>query len=330
MTTDLITVHPDEPMDLVIRLMDWRHIRHVPVEDEDGKVAGLLSCFEALRQWAPAAPDADGEPVPVRTVMQPDPVTIAPEATVTEAVARMREARSDYLLVVKEERLVGDRDRERHPPAYGAPAGAARRRGRRRWAADPPGAGHVFPRLLGSYGGDAAGPLVIGIGGMHGNEPAGALALPAGAGRALGAAEAPFRGLLRRACRQPPPPSPAAAATSTRTSIAGGRANASCGSGAAARPRTRPPRNSSSATCWRAWTPSWRGAGGPVVCLDLHTTSAAGHPVRGHRRHPAESPVRLPPPRPGGSRPGRVPGEHHPEPPGRGRARGRRFRGGAA
>ncbi len=107
MTTDLITVHPDEPMDLVIRLMDWRRIRHVPVEDEEGKVAGLLSCFEALRQWGPAAPDADGEPVPVREVMQPDPVTIAPEATVTEAVARMREASSDYLLVVKEERLVG-------------------------------------------------------------------------------------------------------------------------------------------------------------------------------------------------------------------------------
>jgi len=107
MTTDLITVHPDEPMDLVIRLMDWRRIRHVPVEDEEGKVAGLLSCFEALRQWAPAAPDAGGEPVPVREVMQPDPVTIAPEATVTEAVARMRQARSDYLLVVKEDRLVG-------------------------------------------------------------------------------------------------------------------------------------------------------------------------------------------------------------------------------
>ncbi len=107
MTTDLITVHPDEPMDLVIRLMDWRRIRHVPVEDEDGKVAGLISCFEALGQWAPAGPDADGEPVPVRAVMQPDPVTIAPEATVTEAVARMREAQSDYLLVVKEERLVG-------------------------------------------------------------------------------------------------------------------------------------------------------------------------------------------------------------------------------
>ena len=107
MTTDLITVHPDEPMDLVIRLMDWRRIRHVPVEDEEGKVAGLLSCFEALRQWAPAAPREGGEPVPVREVMRPDPVTIAPEATVSEAVARMREAQSDYLLVVKEDRLVG-------------------------------------------------------------------------------------------------------------------------------------------------------------------------------------------------------------------------------
>ena len=107
MTTDLITVHPDEPMDLVIRLMDWRRIRHVPVEDEDGKVAGLLSCFEALRQWAPAAPMEGGEPVPVREVMHQDPVTIAPEATVTDAVARMRQAQSDYLLVVKEDRLVG-------------------------------------------------------------------------------------------------------------------------------------------------------------------------------------------------------------------------------
>ncbi len=107
MTTDLITVHPDEPVDLVIRLMDWRRIRHVPVEDEDGKVAGLLSCFEALRQWGPAAPGEGGAPVPVREVMQPDPVTIAPEATVSDAVARMRAARSDYLLVVKEDRLVG-------------------------------------------------------------------------------------------------------------------------------------------------------------------------------------------------------------------------------
>lgn len=34
-----------------------------------------------------------------------------------------------------------------------------------------------FQRILGSYGGELPGPLVICLGGMHGNEPAGALAL---------------------------------------------------------------------------------------------------------------------------------------------------------
>ena len=42
---------------------------------------------------------------------------------------------------------------------------------------DPPAQSPNFPRLLGSYGGGTPGPLVIGIGGMHGNEPAGVFAL---------------------------------------------------------------------------------------------------------------------------------------------------------
>src|SRR5262249_57741086 len=36
---------------------------------------------------------------------------------------------------------------------------------------------HEFKRELGTYGGQTAGPLVICICGIHGNEPAGALAL---------------------------------------------------------------------------------------------------------------------------------------------------------
>ena len=50
-----------------------------------------------------------------------------------------------------------------------------------------------FPRLLGSYGGHAAGPLVLSIGGMHGNEPAGVLALQQVLG-SLHASNLPFRG----------------------------------------------------------------------------------------------------------------------------------------
>ena len=60
---------------------------------------------------------------------------------------------------------------------------------------DPPTQSPNFPRLLGSYGGDAAGPLVIGIGGMHGNEPAGVFALQQVL-HSLHTRRLPFRGKL--------------------------------------------------------------------------------------------------------------------------------------
>lgn len=107
MTTDLFTVHPNEPMDLVAKLMDWKRIRHIPVEDDQGKLVGLISCFEVLRHCAPSVRQAESEPVPVGTVMQPNPLTLPPETPVVEAVARMQQEKSESLLVAKDERLVG-------------------------------------------------------------------------------------------------------------------------------------------------------------------------------------------------------------------------------
>lgn len=107
MTTDLFTVHPDEPVDLVANLMDWKRIRHIPVEDEHGKLAGLISCFDVLHHCSPPLRQTDSDPVSVRAVMQPKPFTIPPETLVLDAVARMQWEKSDYLLVVKDERLVG-------------------------------------------------------------------------------------------------------------------------------------------------------------------------------------------------------------------------------
>ncbi len=52
-----------------------------------------------------------------------------------------------------------------------------------------------FPRELGRYGGMAAGPLVVCIGGMHGNEPAGVFAAQRVLDE-LGTRRPPFRGLL--------------------------------------------------------------------------------------------------------------------------------------
>ena len=123
----------------------------MPVEDEEGKVAGLISCFEALRQCAPA-PEAAAVPVPVSAVMQPDPVTIAPEATVSECGGPDAAAKERLPAGGQGRTAGGDRDGKRYPPAHGTAVGAARRGVPRRMAAELPASGHLFPRLLGSYG----------------------------------------------------------------------------------------------------------------------------------------------------------------------------------
>ncbi len=49
MSTDLLTVREDEPIDLVANLMDWHRIHHVPVEDNEHRLVGLVSHRPLLR-----------------------------------------------------------------------------------------------------------------------------------------------------------------------------------------------------------------------------------------------------------------------------------------
>lgn len=107
MTTDLFTVEPHEPLELVAHLMDWKHIRHVPVEDEQGRLVGLVSCFEIMRYLRQRTDQVNNETIAVSTIMQPDPITVTPETSMVDAIELMRRERVDSLPVVKDERLVG-------------------------------------------------------------------------------------------------------------------------------------------------------------------------------------------------------------------------------
>ncbi|MFC1702575.1 CBS domain-containing protein, partial [Pseudomonadota bacterium] len=49
MATDLFTVRPDDIVDFAATLMDWKHVRHIPVEDDDGGLIGLVSHRALLR-----------------------------------------------------------------------------------------------------------------------------------------------------------------------------------------------------------------------------------------------------------------------------------------
>ncbi|MDT5157157.1 MAG: hypothetical protein QOH51_1514 [Acidobacteriota bacterium] len=105
MTTDLFTMRPDELVDLAASVMDWRHIRHVPVEDEQGRLVGLLSHRTLLRLLARGL--HDGEPIAIREIMKADPVTVAPSTPTLEAIRLMRTHKVGCLPVVEDGALVG-------------------------------------------------------------------------------------------------------------------------------------------------------------------------------------------------------------------------------
>jgi len=107
MSTDLFTVRPDDLVELVARLMEWRDVRHVPVEDDAGRLVGLVSHRSLLRLVGQGLPaDGDG-PVAVRSIMIQDPVSVAPSTPIPEAVELMRLHHIGSLPVVENERLVG-------------------------------------------------------------------------------------------------------------------------------------------------------------------------------------------------------------------------------
>ncbi len=109
MSTDLITVQEDEPVDLVASLMDWEKIRHIPVEDHEHRLVGLVSYRTLLRYLGQGGlPSQNGKPVAVCEIMASDLVTVSPETTTLKAIELMRANRISALPVVTQDRrLVG-------------------------------------------------------------------------------------------------------------------------------------------------------------------------------------------------------------------------------
>jgi len=106
MATDLFTVRPDDIVDFAASLMEWRYVRHVPVEDDAGRLLGLISHRQLLRLIARGL-DRETGSVMVRDIMRPDPKSIGPETTTVEAIRLMRENKLSCLPVTENGKLVG-------------------------------------------------------------------------------------------------------------------------------------------------------------------------------------------------------------------------------
>lgn len=106
MSTNLFTVRPEEPVELALALMEWRKIRHVPVEDDAGCLKGILS-LAALRALGLDGKSLAAESISAGDVMEPSPHVIGPERSLGAAAAEMIREGVDYLVVVEDERIAG-------------------------------------------------------------------------------------------------------------------------------------------------------------------------------------------------------------------------------
>jgi CBS domain-containing protein len=106
MTTDLYTVRSDDIVDFAATLMDWRHVRHIPVEDDSGQLIGLVSHRALLRLLASGS-FSSAQKVTVGEVMNPNPITVSPDTSTVEAIRLMRAQQLACLPVTRDGKLVG-------------------------------------------------------------------------------------------------------------------------------------------------------------------------------------------------------------------------------
>ena len=106
MAVDLFTVRPEDIVDLAASLMHWKHVRHVPVEDDAGHLIGIVSHRDLLELFAKGKLTGQARWV-VRDVMRTDLITVQPQTSTLEALEIMRERDIGCLPVINNNKLVG-------------------------------------------------------------------------------------------------------------------------------------------------------------------------------------------------------------------------------
>jgi CBS domain-containing membrane protein len=116
MTRKVFTLEEEKRLFIAQQVMDWAHIRHVPVVDGQRHVVGLVSHRDVLRASisivSSKVAKAEGQQhltgIPVRDVMRSPVQTVAPDLSVQEAAKLMRRGKIGCLPVVnKQQELIG-------------------------------------------------------------------------------------------------------------------------------------------------------------------------------------------------------------------------------
>lgn len=106
MSNELYTVQEEDLVELAASVMDWRKIHHVPVENEDSEVVGIMTSADILKYYSKKV-DHDLKELTVNDIMTKNPVTVSADTLTTEALRLMRQYNLGCLPVVKDKKLIG-------------------------------------------------------------------------------------------------------------------------------------------------------------------------------------------------------------------------------
>lgn len=114
MTTKLVTLFAEQAMPLAEEIMRFRHIRHLPVVDPDGKLVGLVSHRDILAANTSSLVGLSDEQrrarqgsVLVKDIMTKDMWTVTPQTYAEVAAQTLLDHAYGCLPVVEDGKLVG-------------------------------------------------------------------------------------------------------------------------------------------------------------------------------------------------------------------------------
>jgi len=102
MNTGIFSVDEKDSLELVIKIMKWKDIHHMPVINEDRKLVGLLTWTDVQ-----SFVSEDQKNHSVKSMMTKDLITVSQYESIENAKQLMEDNEINCLPVVKEDRLIG-------------------------------------------------------------------------------------------------------------------------------------------------------------------------------------------------------------------------------
>ncbi|MBW2483954.1 MAG: CBS domain-containing protein [Deltaproteobacteria bacterium] len=114
MTTEVFVLHSTQTLELVRSLMRIKHVRHVPIVEQDNTFVGLITHRDLLAQTISHLAEVDEDEqeyldrhIHIMNIMKTDVLTVDPEMDVCSAISLLLDHKYGCLPVVSNGKLVG-------------------------------------------------------------------------------------------------------------------------------------------------------------------------------------------------------------------------------